>query len=98
MAKSNLELVKKAEQRNLTTNTHQNQSLVVDKVSNMKDTFGKREYKCKCSRITTDYVWESQLPKHEVKCFQCAKSLGFKDLNKKEVPQTASIRTPTKNR
>jgi hypothetical protein len=64
----------------------------------MKDTYGKREYKCKCGRITTDYVWESQLPKNEVKCFQCVKSLGFKDLNKKEVPQTASIRTPTKNR
>jgi len=64
----------------------------------MKDTFAKREYKCQCKRITTDYVWESQLPKHEVKCYQCAKLLGFKDLNKKEVPQTASIRTPTKNR
>lgn len=63
----------------------------------MKDTFCKRKYKCKCG-ITTDYVWESKLPKHEVKCYQCAKLLGFKDLNKKEVPQTASIRTPTKNR
>ena len=30
-----MELVKKGRQRNLTTNTHQNQSLVVDKVSNM---------------------------------------------------------------
>ena len=64
----------------------------------MKDTYCKRTYKCKCGRLTYDYVWESQLPKHEVKCFQCAKSLGFKDLKKKEVPQTASIRTPTKNR
>ena len=64
----------------------------------MKDTFGKRSYLCKCGRLTEDYVWESQLPNHEVKCFQCAKSLGFKDLKTKEVPQTASIRTPTKNR
>lgn len=64
----------------------------------MKDTYGKRTYKCKCERLTTDYVWESQLPKHKVKCFQCAKSLGFDDLKKNDVPQTASIRTPTKNR
>lgn len=49
----------------------------------MKDTFCKRKYKCKCG-ITTDYVWESKLPKHEVKCYQCAKLLGFKDLNKKK--------------
>jgi hypothetical protein len=53
--------------------------------------------KGKCG-ITTDYIWESQLPKHEVKCVQCAKLLGFKDLNKKEMLQTPSIRTPTKNR
>jgi len=64
----------------------------------MKDTFCKRKYKCKCGCIMENYVWESKLPKHEVKCYQCAKSLGFKDLNKKETPQTASIRTPTKNR
>lgn len=64
----------------------------------MKDTFGKREYKCNCGRITIDYVWESELQSHEVKCFQCAKSLSIKDLKKKEVPQMASIRTPTKNR
>lgn len=64
----------------------------------MKDTYGKRSYLCKCGRLTEDYVWESQLPTHEVKCFQCAKSLGIKDLKKKEVPQSASIRTPTKNR
>ena len=64
----------------------------------MKDTYGKKEYLCKCGRITTDFVWESQLNDNKVKCFQCNKELGFKDLNKKEVPQTASIRTPTKNR
>ena len=64
----------------------------------MKDTYGKRSYLCKCGRLTEDYVWESQLPTHEVECFQCAKSLGIKNLKKKEVPQMASIRTPTKNR
>ena len=64
----------------------------------MKDTYCKRTYKCKCGRLTYDFVWESELPKHKVKCFQCAKSLGFDQLQKAEVPQAASIRTPTKNR
>ena len=64
----------------------------------MKDTYCKRTYKCKCGRLTDDFVWESELPKHQVKCFQCAKPLAFKDLKKVDVPQTASIRTPTKNR
>ena len=93
-----MELVKKVEQRNLTINTPQNQSQVVDKVSNMKDTICKREYNCQCKRITTDYVWESQIDEHKVNCFQCGKELGFKSIKIKKVPQTASIRTPTKNR
>lgn len=64
----------------------------------MKDTYGKRSYLCKCGRLTEDYVWESLLPTYKVKCWQCAKYLGIESLKKKEVPQTASIRTPTKNR
>ena len=64
----------------------------------MKDTYGKREYKYKCGRITTDFVWQSQLNDNTTNCFQCGKELGFKELKTKEVPQTASIRTPTKNR
>ena len=64
----------------------------------MKDTICKREYQCQCKRITTDYVWESQLPKNEVTCFQCGKILGVKNLKVKEIVQMASIRTPTKNR
>ena len=64
----------------------------------MKDTYAKREYKCKCGRITTDYVWQSLLEFHKVQCFKCDKLLGLESLNIKEVPQTASIRTPTKNR
>ena len=64
----------------------------------MKDTYAKREYKCKCGRITEDYVWQSLLEFHKVQCFKCGKSLGLESLNVKEVPQTASIRTPTKNR
>lgn len=64
----------------------------------MKDTYAKREYQCKCGRLTEDYVWQSILPYHEVKCFQCGKELGLKELKTNEVPQTPSIRTPTKNR
>jgi hypothetical protein len=64
----------------------------------MKDTYCKREYKCKCGRLTEDFVWESELPKHKVRCFQCNTKIGFESLKTKEVPQTASIRTPTKNR
>ena len=70
----------------------------MDKVNNMKDTICKREYNCQCKRITTDYVWESQLLQHEVKCFKCGNQLGIKNLKVKEVAQSPSIRTPTKNR
>lgn len=45
-----------------------------------------------------DYNWESELLNHKVNCFKCGKELGYKNLKTKEVPQTASIRTPTKNR
>lgn len=64
----------------------------------MKDTYAKREYTCKCGRITTDYNWESLLENNIVNCFKCGKELTFKNLKTKEVPQTAAIRTPTKNR
>lgn len=69
----------------------------MDKVSNMKDTYGKRTYKCKCGRLSEHYAWESQLTKEKFYCY-CNKELGFKDIKTKEAPQTASIRTPTKNR
>jgi len=64
----------------------------------MKDTFAKREYKCKCGVITEDYVWQSLLEVTKVNCFKCGKELNFKNLKTKEVPQAVSIRTPTKNR
>lgn len=64
----------------------------------MKDTFSKRTYKCKCGSIQETYAWQSDLKKHKFKCDKCSKSIGFDCLNVKEVPQTASIRTPTKNR
>jgi hypothetical protein len=98
VAKYNLELVKKVEQRNPTTNTHQNQSLVVDKVSNMKDTFSKKEYTCKCGTLNERYIWHSELKTYTFKCNKCNKELDLNNLKSKEVPQTASIRTPTKNR
>lgn len=62
----------------------------------MKDTYAKREYKCKCGRITTDYVWESLLENHQTNCFRCGKELTIKNLVVKV--QVHSIRTDTKNR
>lgn len=64
----------------------------------MKDTFSKKEYKCKCGRITADYVWHSQLAEHKTNCFKCGKELGFVQLVINKTGQSASIRTPTKNR
>lgn len=60
----------------------------------MKDTYGKRYYKCKCGTVE-DYVWQSELKKHKVKC---CKTLGFDDLLKTEKVELPSIRTDTKNR
>jgi hypothetical protein len=64
----------------------------------MKDTFGKRTYKCKCKAIVEDFAWESQLKEIQFMCSKCGNWVGFEQLKKKEVPQSASIRTPTKNR
>jgi hypothetical protein len=64
----------------------------------MKDTYGKRLYKCKCSTITETYVWFNQLAKHKVKCDKCSKLLGFESLKVEKINKSASIRTPTKNR
>ena len=64
----------------------------------MKDTFGKRQYKCKCGCTMEDYVWQSELTKHKVNCFQCGKELTIDNLKAAAAVQVASIRTPTKNR
>ena len=65
----------------------------------MKDTYGKRTYKCNyCEKETYDFVWESKINNYKIKCFQCAKTLGYDNLKKKEAAQSAAIRTPTKNR
>ena len=64
----------------------------------MKDTYGKREYKCKCGSNEEQFVWESELTNYTFKCNKCNKELDIKNLKTKEVPQTAAIRTPTKNR
>jgi hypothetical protein len=63
----------------------------------MKDTFCKREYKCKCGIIIEDYVWASSIKEHTIKC-KCKKEIGYNNLIVNKVTQTASIRTPTKNR
>jgi hypothetical protein len=63
----------------------------------MKDTFCKREYKCKCGIIIEDYVWQSSIMEHTIKC-KCKKQIGYNNLIVNKVIQTPSIRTPTKNR
>jgi hypothetical protein len=64
----------------------------------MKDTYAKREYQCKCGRITEDYVWQSLLEFHKANCFKCGKELSIESLKVKVKTQLPSIRTDTKNR
>jgi len=63
----------------------------------MKDTFCKREYKCKCGIIIEDYVWQSSIKEHTIKC-KCKKEICYNNLIINNVVKSASIRTPTKNR
>jgi hypothetical protein len=63
----------------------------------MKDTFCKREYKCKCGITIEDYVWQSSIKEHTIKC-KCNKEIGYNNLIINNVVKSASIRTPTKNR
>jgi uncharacterized protein (UPF0276 family) len=62
----------------------------------MKDTYAKREYQCKCGKITEQYVLQSLLEATKVKCFKCGTYLDIKNLKVKA--QLHSIRTETKNR
>ena len=98
MVKSALVKERLVKQRNPITNTLLSLRLTEDKVDSMKDTFAKREYKCKCGRITEDYVWQSLLEFHKVACFKCGKELSIESLKVKEKTQLPSIRTDTKNR
>lgn len=84
--------------KNLITNTLHGLKRIVDKADNMKDTYGKRTYTCKCGRLTEDYVWQSELSEHKVNCFKCGKELTIDNLKAAAAVQVASIRTPTKNR
>ena len=84
--------------KNLIINTIRDLKRIVGKADNMKDTYGKRIYTCKCGRLTEDYVWQSELTKHKVACFKCGKELTIDNLKAAATVQVASIRTPTKNR
>lgn len=64
----------------------------------MKNNYGKRTYKCKCGNIQEEYAWESEIKLSEFKCASCSGVLKYDNLHKKEVNQSAAIRTPTKNR
>jgi hypothetical protein len=63
----------------------------------MKDTYGKKDYTCKCGTVTEGYVWFSQIKATQFECTNCGKWLGYDNLEKK-VTSIISIRTPTKNR
>jgi predicted SprT family Zn-dependent metalloprotease len=64
----------------------------------MRDTFGKKEYTCKCGTVTEGYVWVSQIKDTQFECTKCGKWLGYGELSQKKVTSIISIRTPTKNR
>jgi len=64
----------------------------------MKDTFSKKEYTCKCGTLNERYIWHSEVKTYTLKCNKCSKELDLNNLKSKEVLQTPSIRTPTKNR
>lgn len=64
----------------------------------MKDTYGKRIYKCKCGAVNEEYAWGSELKAHVFDCTMCKVKLSYANLEAKKAIQSASIRTPTKNR
>ena len=63
----------------------------------MKDTYGKKDYTCKCGTVTEAYTWFSQIKTTQFECTNCGNWLGYENLEKK-VTSIISIRTPTKNR
>lgn len=64
----------------------------------MKDTFGKKVYKCECGALAEEFVWDSEIQKYKFSCSFCSKELGYEQLEVKKAPEAAAIRTPTKNR
>lgn len=64
----------------------------------MKDTYGKRDYKCKCGTLNEEFVWNSQIREKEIECTKCGMILGFNDIKIDKLVTFTSIRTPTKNR
>ncbi len=64
----------------------------------MKDNYGKRTYKCKCGHVQDEYAWQNELKQCKFKCESCSGVLKYENIQKTEVPQSAAIRTPTKNR
>ena len=64
----------------------------------MRNTLSKRIYKCKCGNVQEEFAWDNELVLGKFKCKSCSRILNYGNLQKKEVPQSAAIRTPTKNR
>jgi len=68
------------------------------KYRTMKDTFGKKEYECKCGVVQEEYVWSSQIREVQFECGKCGAWMGQNNLKVKSKVGIISIRTPTKNR
>lgn len=64
----------------------------------MKDTFGKRVYKCECGALAEEFVWDSEIKKYKFSCAKCSKELGHEQIQAKQAAEAPAIRTPTKNR
>ena len=64
----------------------------------MINKLAKHVYKCKCGTITETFIWSYELPKHKFNCTKCAKTVDFNNIYIKKVPESTSIRTPTRNR
>lgn len=64
----------------------------------MANKLKERKYKCNCGEELKEYVWDSDLEKHEFPCTQCHNILKNSDLVQEAKVEVQGIRTPTKNR
>lgn len=64
----------------------------------MKNTYKKRNYKCKCGEEISEYVWDNDIHDKKFECPSCGEELGFNQIKIKKVGTHTAIRTDTKNR
>ena len=46
----------------------------------MKDTYGKKQYTCKCGQLTEGYVWFGKIKETQFECTKCGKCVGYNNL------------------